>query len=353
MKDMLYYIQSERQLYENILEQHQMLLDCVLSNKKQSYKSIVIFATGSSSNAAFAAQPYMIARLGIPVSIEEPSTAANYMLTLQADTLYIAISQGGHSYSTIEMVKRVQKMGGQIYTMTSDEMSPITQISEHVISMGMAIEEMPYVTAGYSATILLLILLALELSSITGKLTETDYQKDIQDIKVIIQNIPMIIEQSKEWVMQYLPEFEVVQRVVFIGYGGVYGVAREGETKITETVRITAFGKEVEEYMHGPYIGLHVTDHVIFIEPNGKLENRSSKLHLFLKNKVARILTISNKNRAGAENLNFDIGVNELLTPLFMTIPIHLLAYFTSKEKHIDLTKSAFSDFDQITNSKI
>ena len=349
MQDMLHYIEAEPQIYADILANRQTLLSELLDDQATMYKNVVIFATGSSSNAAFAAQPYMSQQLGIPVFVEEPSFTANYMLHLQPDTLYIAISQGGHSYSTIEMVKRVQAINGRIYTITGDENSPIAKLSQHVIPLGMPIEEMPYVTAGYSATILTLMLLALEL----GKQDQASYQTNLAAIENIVTDLPRIIDAAKEWVAHYSDVFDTVQRVIFVGYGGTYGVAREGETKITETVRITALGKEVEEYMHGPYIGLHASDHVIFIEPNGKLQERVAKLQKFLTGKVAKVVRITNGQVDRQDDLGLALPTDELLAPLFMTIPIHLLAYTASARKQINLKVSAFPDFDPITNSKI
>lgn len=349
MHDMLHYIETEPQIYNSILENRKTLFHDLLDKQPLKYKNVVIFATGSSSNAAFAAQPYMSQQLGIPVFIEDPSFTANYMLDLQPDTLYLAISQGGHSYSTIEMVKRIQEIDGQIYTITGDKQSPIAKLSKHVIPLNMPIEEMPYVTAGYGATILTLMLLALELK----KQDKLNYQVNISAIEKIVHELPQIIQASKKWVANYSDEFDTLERVIFVGYGGTYGVAREGETKITETVRITALSKEVEEYMHGPYIGLHASDHIIFIEPNGKLQERVYKLQQFLTGKVAKVVRITSSQVETSSDLGLNISTNELLTPLFMTIPIHLLAYVASAKKGINLTVSAFPDFDPITNSKI
>lgn len=160
MKNMEDYIHKEPSIYKNILENRKQILEPMIKWAHSEYRAVVIFATGSSSNAAFSAQLYMSAKLGIPVYIEEPSLSGNYMLHLDKNTLYIAISQGGHSYSTIHLVKEIEKQGGTIFTITSDLTSPIAKEAKCVIGMGMEVEEMPYVTAGYSATILILNLLA-------------------------------------------------------------------------------------------------------------------------------------------------------------------------------------------------
>ncbi|EMX4398311.1 SIS domain-containing protein [Listeria innocua] len=354
MKNMDYYIRSEQEVYENIIRNRKELLQDIIQMKHADYEAIVIFATGSSSNAAFAAQLYMSAKLAIPVYVEEPSTAANYMLHLNKNTLYIAISQGGHSYSTIHLVEEIERQGGNVFTLTSDLTSPIAKAGTHTIDLGMGIEEMPYVTLGYSATILMLNLIALEMALLQAKITETTYQSEIAELQKITAHLPKAITQSEKWIEAHFNELMEAERIFFIGYGATYGVAREGETKVTETIRITSFGKELEEYMHGPYIGLSARDYIIFIEPHGLLENRADKLKQFLKGHIGKIRTIyANTGGESTDDLLLGLNTAELLTPLFMTIPVHLLSFKISKEKGINLEVSAFPEFDQITKSKI
>ncbi|EMG28781.1 putative glucosamine-fructose-6-phosphate aminotransferase [Listeria fleischmannii 1991] len=354
MKNMEDYIHKEPSIYKNLLENRKQILEPMIKWAHSEYRAVVIFATGSSSNAAFSAQLYMSAKLGIPVYIEEPSLSGNYMLHLDKNTLYIAISQGGHSYSTIHLVKEIEKQGGTIFTITSDLASPIAKEAKLVIGMGMEVEEMPYVTAGYSATILILNLLALELALAEGKITPEQYEFDVSEMKKIATELPNIIEKSTKWVAAHTKEWMSATRIFFIGYGSTYGVAREGETKVTETIRITAFGKELEEYMHGPYIGLDTSDNIIFLEPEGQLMNRADKLKEFLRGHVPHVQTIyADQGKASPNDLALHIQTDELLASLYMTIPIHLLAFRISQEKGIDLEKSAFPEFDKITASKI
>lgn len=355
MKDMNYYIHKEQDIYNNIFKTRIQLLSKILTNNVE-FNEVVIYATGSSSNAAFAARDYMAKCLQVPVHVEEPSLAANYMMYLKKDTLYLAISQSGHSYSILEMIDTIQKHGGTIYVITSDKQSPVAQKSANLILMGMDIEEMPYVTAGYSATILLLNLLSLELGLKLSRFTFAEYQKYLTEIETIILNISRVIKKSQSWILENIENFNTVKRMIFIGYGATYGIAREGETKITETVHITALGKELEEYMHGPYLGLHKDDCIIFVDPQGKLESRADKLRTFLGLHVKNVLTIySGKSKnSSSKDLELDLEVDEeLLTSLYLTIPIHLLAFDLSKRKNIDLTNSFYPEFDKITGSKI
>lgn len=358
MKSMEYYIKSEAENYKKVMSNSQQLLKAIVEkfvNNKENYKSIVLFATGSSSNAAYGAVPFMTEKLGIPVYVEEPSIAANYHSNFRDDIFYIAISQGGHSASTIKVVQELLDKKIDVFVLTSDPTSPIAKTGAELILMGIKIEEMPYVTLGYSITILLLVLFAIEVNYRIGQSSTRIYKDNISQINLIIERLPKIVQLSDNWTNQYLKQNPDIDRLYFIGYGSAYGVAREGETKITETVHITALGKELEEYMHGPYIGLHKSDRFIFIEPQGKLETRAEKLNQFLKLHADHISIIAKDSISNSDSdvLNLNTNVNELLTALFMTVPIHLLAFKMSKSKKINLESPTYPEFDKITKSKI
>ena len=356
MKSIADYVALEPEYYQNILDNYQTLFTQHIDlGKIKQLNSIVIFATGSSSNAAYGARSLMSKILKVPVYIEDPSIAANYLHYSDPNTLYFAISQGGESYSTIHLVEEFIKNNQTIYTLTSNSNSPLYKISNHVLSMGIPVEEMPYVSAGYSVTILDLILISLVIAQKKGSLNDQQFNSYLDQLQKVTHLLPKVIEQSQMWVNQYQHQFYHAKRVTFIGYGATYGVAREGETKFTETVRNTAFGKELEEYMHGPYLGLHEDDHIVFLEPHGQLAQRANLLKVFLDKHVKYVSTIyaNSSNNLKEEDLCLNVDIDELYASLFMTVPIHLLSYQVSRLKGHNLEKSTYPEFDEITSSKI
>lgn len=352
MKSMLDYIKKEEEINNSIIENEKLLQP--LSNlRKGTYRDVVIFATGSSSNAAQSAYIFMQETLQIPVYIKEPSIAMNYERKWSSDTLYLAISQGGRSYSTIELVKYLQSINIQIFVLTSDLNSPIADVGHDVIDLGMGIEEMPYVTAGYTATILVLWLLALEVGFKNGSLTDETYKKNREEIKKVICLSDQIIETTDEWYQKNEEDLIDKRRFVFIGYGASYGVAKEAETKFTEILHLPAHGHELEEYMHGPYLGLQKEDALFLIDANGKLSERMVLLRKFLNKHMDKTYLVTNGDKGQEGDLVFDFSINENLAPLIMTIPFHLISFYISQKQGTDLTKSYYPDFDKITGSKV
>lgn len=352
MKSMLDYIKEETSINESILK-NLNLSEFIYKTKNNKYRDVVIYATGSSSNAATSAYIFMEKVLKMPVYIKEPSIAMNYETNLNKDSLYIAISQGGHSSSTIELVEQFQDKKLEIFAITSDLKSPIAEVSENLIDLAMGVEEVPYVTAGYTATILVLWLLSLEFAEANKIISPEKKIGYIEEIKQTISLADEVINTTDQWFAKYREELLIKNRYVFIGYGSCYGVACEAETKFTELLHLAAHGHELEEYMHGPYLGLLEDDALFLIDSNGKLSQRMGRLRTFLDQHMTKNYLFTSDKEGRETDLAFDISINEDLAPLVLTIPFHLISYYISQEKGFDLTTSYYPDFDKITESKI
>lgn len=96
MKSINDYVHLEPKLYQQVLDNVEKLFLKPLNQWNLSkFKRVMIYATGSSSNAAFGALPLMSKILGMPIQVEEPSISENYLMNIENDTLCLAISQGG------------------------------------------------------------------------------------------------------------------------------------------------------------------------------------------------------------------------------------------------------------------
>lgn len=352
MSSMLDYIKKEKEINLGILNNPDLFKNIQFNNTE--YRDIVIFATGSSSNAANSAHIFMQDVLGIPVYIKEPSISLNYESFWDKETLYLAISQGGHSSSTIEIVKYYQKNNMDIYVLTSDVNSPIAKISNKVIDLNMGIETMPYVTAGYTATILVLWLFSIELAFSNNNITQSAKKNSYDEIKKVITSADDVIVKTDEWYNKNREEIISKKRFVFIGYGACYGTALEAETKFTETIHLPAHGHELEEYMHGPYLGLNKDDFLVLIDSEGKLADRMNLLRVFLDKHMDKTYKFTSARSSNQiQDLCFDLMIQENLAPLVLTIPFHMISYYVSKEHGVNLFESYYPDFDVITKSKI
>ncbi|MGJ8540794.1 SIS domain-containing protein [Heyndrickxia coagulans] len=354
---MMDYIQKEKETNLNIFNKRKELLAKFLDDVKQlNFNRIVVLATGSSSNAIESARYFVSNLLDMEVSIKMPFVVSNYDSFIDERALYFAVSQGGHSFSTIEAVKKIQKKSGRkVYTFTSDLESPIAKVSDFPIDIGCGKESVGFVTMGMSATVLIFILTGLELGLQIGKVTEEKYNEICKKILDTIYYTDEVIKLSNNWYEKNKAELVNGFKFSAIGYGSGFGVAKEAETKITETVRRPMVGYELEEYMHGPYLAVDQDSYMIFIDNHGQLKDRQDSLRQYMSAYTSHIFTIQimGTEHSDDKTLNLNFETSEHLAALLLVIPIQILSYRLSGDIGIDLSIKIFSDFDAKLKSKI
>lgn len=356
MKSIEDYVKLEPKIFKQIYDKrNELLKDFLTKVSNKEFDDIVIYATGSSSNAAYTAQPFLSKVLQKPVYIFEPSLILGSTPVFSKRTLYLAISEGGHSRSIEKIIELLQAQTKLVWLITSNLDSPVGNKANNKLFLGMK-EEMPYVSAGFSSEVLFLALLALEFSKVQEIISGSEYSIYQSDIEKFLIELPECINQAELYVNKNKDYLSEKKRFIFIGYGATYGIAREAETKITETFGHSAWGKELEEYMHGPYLGLKSDDFICFIDGKGILQEREQKLCKFLKEYVKDVcLFTTDSNLKFNQNLDFkfESKIIQTLSALLLVIPIHLLAFKLSQIKGISLETSRYPDFDKLTHSKI
>lgn len=349
MTTMLDYINEEPSVLMRILEEFD-------KEKQPIFKQVrhcLILATGSSFNACLAAKYYMEKTANLFIDIQEPYQFTHYgKLDPQVD-LVIAVSQGGRSASTIQALEKIQNIDCvQILVLTNEKESPITKIADKVILLNCGEEKVGFVTKGYTATVLNLMLISLVIGISTDYINEKAKQEELVQLKKVLLNIKNSIAFAESFFGKYEKELINGNRFIAIGYGPNWGTAKEFETKFTETVRKPSQGFELEAYMHGPYLEANQEHMLFFIEGNGKTENqRLNDLKNYMTDHVSACYTIQ-LSQEKLINAKFQ-EIPDKLTPLLLVIPIQYLAYKIAEGKGIDLAKPIFSDFDQKLKSKL
>lgn len=357
-KTMMDYIVKQRKTNLQIFNNRKKLLNNFLSQVKDlNFSRMVVIATGSSSNAVECARYFVSDLLNVEVTIKMPSVVSSYDKFVDQNAIYLAVSQGGHSSSTIEAVKEIQcKSGNPVYTFTADMESPIAQVSTCPIDIGCGEEEVGFVTMGMSATVLMFMLAALELSFQKEQISSDKYDSLCSGILKMINYIDTVINLTNKWYEYNKNELSEGKKFTTIGYGAGFGVAKEAETKLVETIRRPVVGYELEEYMHGPYLAIDKDSYLIFIENNGVLSKRREQLANYLRDYTSHIFTIQMNGKDSSDDkkiLNLQFLIDEHLASLLLIIPIQILSYRLAGDMGIDLSKKIFTDFDSKLKSKV
>lgn len=353
---MMTYVHEQPQVCKNILKNYETNLEKfkVLVDKKQP-KNWLILATGSSANAMLSAKYFMEKVANITIEIQEPFNFVHYEKVKSSIDFVLAVSQSGHSYSTIEAIKKVHAEGKiPTVALTSRLDSPITEYADMVIDIGCGIEKVGFVTKGFTATVLTSMLMGITAGAALGEINQADAENEVKKLNRLIESIPAIIEKVESFYNQHANELHAIPRFSFIGYGPTVGTAKEAETKFTETVRVPSQGFELEAYMHGPYLEVNKEHGLLFIETKSQLSERAQKLRNYFLSYTEHCFTISTESSDHHEKLlSLEIEVDEYTSPLLLAIPFQILAFRIASGRGVDLGVRIFDDFDKCLNSKI
>lgn len=350
---MMDYINVEYEALDRILKTWNFEEATKLFEKKAH--RVLILATGSSMNAALAAKYFIEESADTLVVIEEPFNYLHFGKVDSKVDLVLVISQSGTSTSTINAIEKIQTANLDTVILTSNIESPIVKTGAKVLDLAMGIETVGYVTKGYSVTVLTLYLLGLSLALRNQKMSASEIQNKMDELNAIISLIPETITKSVNYFEENTSTFQNFTRLACIGYGSNYGVAKEFETKFTETVRRPSSGFEVEAYMHGPYLEANANHLLFFIEDTSPIAERSKNLSEYMNRNVGATITITTKDFADKKSelalsaMRFDNMLIQLLT----IIPIQVWSYKLATSLGIDLSVDPFPDFDTALESKI
>ncbi|MGG5329986.1 SIS domain-containing protein [Enterococcus sp. AZ163] len=348
MATMLDYIHEEEPMLLRILDNFSKKTETELEN----CQNILVLATGSSYNACLAAKVALEQLGNVTITIEEPYHFQHYGKLSSAIDTVVAVSQSGKSASTIYALEALEQ--SELYTiaLTSNLESSLAQKADRTIDLNIGVETVGFVTKGYVATVLQLMLLGLAIGQAKGLPKET-IQQTIDELRQLVKRIPSIIEVSEAFFKRHEAIFKLSERFIGIGYGANWGTVKEFETKFTETVRKPSQGFELEAYMHGPYLEADSQHILFFVETVDENAKRAAMLRGYMEPAVGQTFTVTAGISKEENVLGLEIEGESILSSLVMVIPFQLFACRTAAAKGIDLSQRIFDNFDDVLKSKL
>ncbi len=259
-------------MYDYYLEQPGVLND-IFSNRASAAKAFVesfgrerpdrlyLIASGSSLNAALAAEAFMELALGIEVRCSAPSS----LPAIRGERPFILfISQGGSSTNTIAAIKALSAY--PMLALTGAEACRINELCAHsLIPCGPELAGPK--TKGYTATALTLMMMALEAGRAAGTVCEAAYGDMTAHFASALVRAEEGVASVTEWYRRNESTLSDMENCVVVGKGTGAQAAREAALKIQETLLLSVCGYEFEEFLHGPSMALNATTGGFYLMP--------------------------------------------------------------------------------------
>ena len=352
---MLSYIQSEQEVLLAALAQYPTNIDVALASLPENLNDILVLATGSSINAALSAKHYIETHAQVKIDIQEPYNYLHYGSFKPTEQIVLGISQSGQSTSTIDTLNDLPNTNTKI-AVTSIPDSEITQFADTTLDILSGRERVGYVTLGFSATVLALMLFGLRLGVKKGLVTTEQENAELNEFKDILSNFNNTIEKSITFYKNNENDLITAKRFMTIAYGAAFGTAKEMETKFSETVRIPSSGIDLEAFMHGPYLEMQKDYRLFFLDiPAKEIIREKARLLKQYEDKVTPytyLVSVTKDVAESQQELVLHTIADQHKAPLLLMIPFQVFSWFVSRGRGIDITQRIYTDFAQSVKSK-
>jgi len=302
------------------------VLDTILSESDETFRQffdaymsklselneIIFIGSGTSNTASISAKFFSENAAGVRVTAAVPSEFLYSQTVYNPNALYVFISQTGNSILTCEALKFAKDKGYMNVVISESATTNAAKIADVFINMHCGKEEYPMRTIGYSATMLTLMLLAVEIGAKRGHISAETRQKYYNEAKNAAENMRPVIDATMTWLDGNRRNMLRADGIFIYGSGDLYGVALEGAVKIWETPQIISVGYELEEGIHGPNYGFNHRHCVVVLNDGGKENRKAIALARYMKNEKLNGFLVG----AGAETTNEPSGENAKPSPL-------------------------------------
>ncbi|GAB2690742.1 glutamine--fructose-6-phosphate transaminase (isomerizing) [Kitasatospora kifunensis] len=275
----------------------------------------------------------------IPADSEPASEFRYRNPVIEADTLYVAVSQSGETYDTLAAVQEVKRKGGRVLGVVNTVGSAIARACDGGIYLHAGPEISVASTKAFTSTVIAFALLALHFGRIND-LSPADGRRIVEGLKALPEQIREILGKEKE-IADLAAEYADCQGMMFIGRVRGYPVAREGAQKLKEISYVHAEAYPASELKHGPLALISPELPTVALVPDDELLDKNLTTLGEIRARAGRVLAIAHR-APDAKFANHTVLVpkNEPeLDPLLLNIPLQLLAYHAAVALERDVDK--------------
>jgi glucosamine--fructose-6-phosphate aminotransferase (isomerizing) len=313
----------------------------------RNFREVKIVACGTSWHAALAGK-FMIERLAqIPVEVDYGSEFRYRDPIINKNMLVIAISQSGETADTLAAQREARLKGAKILAICNVVGSMLTREANGTIYTHAGPEIGVASTKAFTGQLTALVLTALYLAQVRGKLTPALAQTMMQELTRIPHKIETILQRDPD-VEELAKKFFRHSDFLYLGRGIHYPIALEGALKLKEISYIHAEGYPAGEMKHGPNALIDENLPVVVIatrdESDAASMTRYEKTVSNLQEVKARdgivitVVTEGDRLARGSSDHAIEIPTApELLSPILEIVPLQLLAYHIAVRRGCDV----------------
>ena len=316
-------------------------------------KSILMLACGTSYYAALCGKHIIENLAKVPVQLEFASEFNYSDFVLDgANVVVMAITQSGETADTLVALKKAKRYGCKTVAITNVVGSSATRIADETIYTGAGPEIGVAATKSFVAQLVIFYLLGLQKS--LAELPEAAFLEHLEELRRMPQIARLVLDEANGNIQKHARYLSKYDHAFFVGRGVNLPIALEGALKLKEISYIHAEGYAAGELKHGPFALLTEDTPVVAIltrQTLGKFDQNASQ-NIYekmlgnvkeIKARGAPVIAIAEEGDEEVEKYVDAVirvpGTGAIFSPIPNTVALHLLAYWTAKERGCEIDK--------------
>ncbi len=312
----------------------------------EKVEHIQIVACGTSYNAGMTARYWFEALAGVSCDVEIASEFRYRKFVTRPNSLLVTISQSGETADTLAALRLAKEKGYMAaLTICNVSSSSLVRESDLAFMTRAGVEVGVASTKAFTTQLAALLMLVTAIGKVKGNISD---EQEVEIVKAL-QSLPAEIEKALAFdkdIEALAEDFAEKNHALFLGRGEFYPIAVEASLKLKEISYIHAEAYAAGELKHGPLALIDADMPVIVVAPNNELLEKVKSNIEEVRARGGQLYVFADKEAGFTPSEGMKIitmpKVNDIIAPIFYTVPMQLLSY------HVALIKG--TDVDQPRN---
>jgi glucosamine--fructose-6-phosphate aminotransferase (isomerizing) len=296
----------------------------------EKLNKVYLVACGTSWHSALIGK-YMIEDMArIPCEVDIASEFRYRKPLVPKGSLMIVITQSGETADTLAAQREAKKLGAKVLTICNVIGSTSSREADSVFYTHSGPEIGVASTKAFTTQLIGLYLFSIALARAKKNLKNNEIKALFHDLLQLPEKVEQALK-SNAAVLKICKKFCHVRDFLYLGRGIQYPIALEGALKLKEISYIHAEGYPAGEMKHGPIALIDNDMPVLALAPNGNVLEKILSNMEEAKSRGGTVIAVATegntKVKSHARHTLYMPETNYYLSPILLSIPLHLLAY--------------------------
>jgi glucosamine--fructose-6-phosphate aminotransferase (isomerizing) len=303
-------------------------------------KKIHLVACGTAWHACLVGKSMLEEIAHIPVEVDYGSEFRYRTPLIDSQSLLLLVSQSGETADTLAAVDLGRIKKTRIVSICNVVDSTLVRKSDGVLYTHAGPEISVASTKAFTTQLTALYLFAVWLGRVNGCLKPAGARRLLEDL----MRLPHWIEEALKLegeIAKMTQELSEVQDFLYLGRGINYPIALEGALKLKEISYIHAEGYPAGEMKHGPIALISEEMPVVILLPRDRYFQKTLGNLKEVESRGGRVIALTDEAIGPIEGMAHRTLVvpkaSHFLTPIVLTVPLQLLAYYIAVHRGTDV----------------